>query len=383
MNVLTDCNIIWLDDKDIDEEDLSINIKHYVNHSLYTFTNLGECSSFILHCTSNTRVLLLVVRDRYVDRLIQKVLMLLPHQITVFIYILVDKCSFRWKTDTRIRDIFHVSEEQRIVDKLQNDLQKHLIERWSSGLCVFSHDAPQTVFDKLSDENAKFMWCQLLTQVLLRMPSTPKCKDDLLQQSFLFYNDNPTMQKNIHEFNGTYQTKDAIIWYTKTGFLYRLLNQACRTDDIDLLFSFRFFIHDLHQQLTKLYFEQQLQRNPNRTLIVYRGTTISKDELDMLRIPSTGKKLIWFNTFVSTSLDREVAKRYVGTSQTINQVGVLEEIHIDNNMDMSTMPFADIHEHSMIAGELEILMAIGTVCEVESINENVRLKFIIAKLFIS
>jgi hypothetical protein len=40
---------------------------------------------------------------------------------------------------------------------------------------------------------------------------------------------------------------------------------------------------------------------------------------------------------------------------------------------MSTAPFADIHEHSEVKDELEILMAIGSVFELESIRENVRL----------
>jgi hypothetical protein len=379
MNVLTDCNTIWLDGKNIDGEDLAINIQHYVVHSLHTFTDLATCSSFILHCTSEARLLLLVVRDRYVDRLLQKAVMFLPSQITVFIYVLGDKWLFRWKADTRIRDIFHLSEEQRIVDKLRNDLQTHLIQRWSSGFCVFNHAAPQIALDKLSNENAKFMWFHLLIQVLLRMPTTTRSKDDLLHQSFLVYSENPSMQKNIHDFNREYQAKDAINWYTKTGFLYRLLNQACRTDDIDLLFSCRFFIRDLHQQLTELYREQQSQRNPKKTLIVYRGTFISRDELDMLLVPSTEKKLIWFNTFVSTSLDREVAKKYVDAPEIAGQVRVLEEIHIDDNMDMSTMPFADIHKYSAIQDELEILMAIGTVFELESIKENVRSRLSINK----
>jgi hypothetical protein len=372
MDVITDCNIVWLDDRDIDGKDLAVNLQYYVIYSLYTFTNLAECSSFILHCTTDTRLLLLVVRDRYVDRLSQKVLMLLPSQITVFIYIIGNKWLFRWKADTRIRNVFHLDEEQRIIDNLRDDLEKNLVQRWSSGFCVFSDDTPQIALDKVADENAKFMWFQLLVQVLIQMPSSTKSKDDLLQQSFLVYSKDSLTQKEIYRFNRAYQAKDAINWYTKTGFLYRLFNQACRTDDIDLLFNFRFFIRDLHEQLTKLYHDQHSQRNPKQTLIVYRGTFISKNELDMLLAPSTEKKLIWFNTFVSTSLDKEVAKKYVDGSETVGLIGVLEEIHIDNNMDMSTVLFADIRKHAAIEDEREILMAIGSVFELESIKENVR-----------
>jgi hypothetical protein len=379
MNIITDCNVIWLDDRDIDDENLGLNIQYYVIYSLHTFTDFAVCSSFIRYCTSDTRLLLLVVRDRYIDRFVQKILQILPSHITAFIYVLYDKkFLFRWKTDTCIRGYFHITEEDRIVKNLQEDLQAHLTQRWSSGYCVFNDETRQITLDKLSTENAKFMWFQLLVQVLLRMQPTTKSKDDLMQQSFLAYSNNSAMHAKIHEFNRTYQAKDSIKWYTKTGFLYRLFNQACRTDDIDLLFNFRFFIRDLHEQLTKLYHKQQSKRNSQETLVVYRGALLSKEEIEMLLTPSTEKKVIWFNTFVSTSHDKEVAKKYLDTLPTTDQVAVLEEIHIDGNLDMSTTPFADIHGQSEVTDELEILMAIGSVFELESIKENVRLNSFIA-----
>ncbi|CAF0995423.1 unnamed protein product [Rotaria sordida] len=311
MNVLIDCNIIWLDDRDINDKDLALNIQYYVMFSLHTFTNLAACSSFILHYTSESRLLLIVIRDRYVDRLLKEALMFLSSQITVFIYVLGDKWLFRWKADTRIRDIFYIDEEQRVIEKLQDDLQKHLIQRWPSGYCVFSHDTQQIALDKLNNENAKFMWFQLLIQVLLRMPSTARSKNDLMQQSFLAYSKNKAVQKKILEFNRTYQANDAINWYIQNGFLFRLFNQAFCTDDIDLLFSFRFFIRDLHHQLKEMYCEQYSKRNSEQTIIVYRGTMISKDELQMLLASTIEKKIICFNTFESTNLGKEVAEKFI------------------------------------------------------------------------
>lgn len=374
MNVLTDCHLIWLDDRDIRGEDLAINLQFYVNHSLHTFTDSVLCSSFILHGISNSQLLLLLVRDRHVAQLLHKTLCYLPSQITWFMYLLYDdKYLFRWKTDSRIRGIFHLSEEEKMVKTLQEDLETYFIQHWSSGYCVFNDESLQTALDQISTENAKFMWFQLLIQVFLRMPPTAKSKDDLLQQSFLAYRNNFKVREEVHKLNRTYQAKDAINWYTKPGFLYRLFNQACRTDDIDLLFSFRFFIRDLYEQLTKLYFEQRTARDSKKTLVVHRGTIISKDELAILLNPSTEKKAIWFTSFVSASCDREIARKYVTTPSNGDQVSVLQEIHIDDNIDMSTSPFADIRQFSQIPDELEILMAIGSVFEIESVKENVRI----------
>ncbi|CAF4508777.1 unnamed protein product [Rotaria socialis] len=212
------------------------------------------------------------------------------------------------------------------------------------------------------------MWFQLLVQVLLRMPVTARSKDDLLHQSFLAYKKDVSAQDDIHLFNRTYWPTDAIDWYTKDKFLFRLFNQACRTDDIDLLFSFRFFIHDLHHKLKETYCEQQLKRNQQQTIMVYRGTIMSKDEIQMLLAPTSEKKLIWFTTFVSTSLKKVAAEKFVCKSLTNDQVSVLEEIHIDNKTDMSSVPFVILSE-SDEEGENEVLLSIGSVFELESINE--------------
>ncbi|CAF3362845.1 unnamed protein product [Rotaria socialis] len=370
MNILTDCNVIWLDDKNIDCEDLGINIQYYVNFSLYTFTELHVCSSFILHCTSEVRLLLIVIRDHYVDELLKRTIIRLSSQITAFIYILGDKWFFRWQADTRVRGIFHIDEKQRIIDTLRDDLERYFNQRWSFGVCVFSDDTPQSALDQLNNENAQFMWFQLLIQVLLRMPSTARSKDDMLQQSFLLYKNNSSIRNKIHEFNRTYQAKDAIDWYTKNTFLFRLLNQACRTDDIDLLFSFRFFIRDLHHQIKEVYYEQRSKRNPQQTIIVYRGTVISKEELQILQSPTIKKKIVWFKTFMSTSLDEKAAEIFVVKLRTDDQVSVLEEIHIDDKKDMSSVPFVFISKSMGPACENEVLLSIGSVFELESIKES-------------
>ena len=374
MNVLTDCHVLWVDDREILEksDDLAVNLQYYVSHSFHTFTNLADYSSFIEYCTTNSRLLLLVVRDRFLDRIQRGVLQLLPGEIVVLIYILGDKWLFRWKQDPRIREIFHSSEADRTWETLQKDVDRHLIQRWSTGVCVFKENADQSVVDQVSDANARFMWFQLLIKVLLRMPSTETSKNDLMHQSFLGDRDNLMLRKQVQEFHRTYQSKDAISWYTKDSFLFRRLNEACRTDDIDLLFTVRFFIRDLYHQLEELHRAQQQQRPVDQSFIVYRGATFAKGELEMLCRKADGRKLIWFNSFVSTSCDREVARAFTDGVSSDEHVAVLHEIHINCHALTSTAPFADISEFSRIPDEKEILMAIGTVCELISIEQNVR-----------
>jgi hypothetical protein len=78
----------------------------------------------------------------------------------------------------------------------------------------------------------------------------------------------------------------ALWWYLRESFLYRLLNKALRTQDIHLLFIFRFFIRDIQQQL------KQLQSADLK--FVYRVQLMTIEEFDNLQ-KSVG---------LSTSLNR-------------------------------------------------------------------------------
>ncbi|CAM4852394.1 unnamed protein product, partial [Rotaria magnacalcarata] len=86
-------------------------------------------------------------------------------------------------------------------------------------------------------------------------------------------------------------SNQAVWWYTRDSFVYRLLNKALRVQNIDLLFLFRFFIRDIEVQL-KQYQCSSLVR-------VYRGQLMSTDELDQLKM-SLGE-YISVNSFFSLS----------------------------------------------------------------------------------
>jgi hypothetical protein len=49
-------------------------------------------------------------------------------------------------------------------------------------------------------------------------------------------------EKDMLEFEKNYKSAEALKFYTNDSFLYRLFNQAFRTENIDLLFIFRFFL---------------------------------------------------------------------------------------------------------------------------------------------
>jgi hypothetical protein len=51
----------------------------------------------------------------------------------------------------------------------------------------------------------------------------------------------------IDEFEMDYSSENALWWYSRDSFLYGMLNKALRTQDIDTLFLFRFFIRDIYE----------------------------------------------------------------------------------------------------------------------------------------
>ncbi|UJR07333.1 hypothetical protein I4U23_011620 [Adineta vaga] len=148
--------------------------------------------------------------------------------------------------------------------------------------------------------------------------------------------------------------ENSLWWYTRDSFVYRMLNKALRVQHTDMLFLFRFFIRDLAQQLKE-----------NQWLLpgsVYRGQSLSKLELQKLQ-QSVGK-LISINSFLSTTLYREVASIYLGDIPDFEKV--LFKIDFNPFVD-GIKPFADITFYSEFPQEGEILFMLGSVFLIEDV----------------
>ena len=100
-----------------------------------------------------------------------------------------------------------------------------------------------------SGVDGRFVQYQLLISRLLKMKTTPEDKKELLCQCRKSYKDNPCQLKYVKELEGEYVGEHALWWYSRESFLYRMLNEALRIQNIDLLFLLRFFIRDIRKQL--------------------------------------------------------------------------------------------------------------------------------------
>jgi tetratricopeptide (TPR) repeat protein len=213
--------------------------------------------------------------------------------------------------------------------------------------------------DKSTNElNGEFLHSQLLIDCLLRMKSNQSDKNELIILCKKIYENNPNELNLIKEFEEKYLPNQAVWWYTRESFLYRLLNKALRVQNIDLLFLFRFFIRDIEDQLKTC--------QSSSSIRVYRGQLMSSDELNELTI-SLGE-YITINSFFSTSLNRNKAIQFLKDDSLSNGLEkVLFEIDANPQLD-HLKSFANISSLSSYAHEQEILFMLGSIFRLMNIK---------------
>ncbi|CAF2755560.1 unnamed protein product [Rotaria sp. Silwood2] len=137
-----------------------------------------------------------------------------------------------------------------------------------------------------------------------------------------------------------------------------MLNKALRMQDFDVLFSFRWFIADMHRQMSQYQCQCPLR--------VYRGQLMTNTEVERLK-RSIGK-LISFSSFLSASLLEQQAVFYQNNVMTSSGFQrVLFEIDADPQVVINK-PFADLSSHSDFAGECEVLFMLGCVFRINNVS---------------
>ncbi|CAF4056263.1 unnamed protein product [Rotaria sp. Silwood1] len=252
---------------------------------------------------------------------------------------------------SKVRGIF--TEYSHLFEGLQIELRS--LVRQMTTFHLF--DQKQVSLKDLTRESADFLWYQLLKDVLLAMPETVDSKIEMIDRFRIYYSSkNPTFLTKVDEFEQTYQSCDAICWYTKDSIVYRLVNQALRTEDIEALLAVRYYISDLCTCLKKEC--EKLKVQGLDVLTVYRGQFLPTEDIDKLQ-QSVGQ-LISANGFLSTTRSLIVAEIYAGPGN------VIFEYVIDTHLNQNII-FADISEHSEMPHEEEVLFDLGTIFRVEKV----------------
>ncbi|CAF3585713.1 unnamed protein product [Rotaria socialis] len=165
----------------------------------------------------------------------------------------------------------------------------------------------------LTKESASFLWHQMLLYVFKQMPHNDRMKNEMLDQCVDHYRNNQTELETIEQFRKSHTHDQAISWCTDECFLYKLLNQALRTENIQLLYSFRFLIIDLCGELER---DSNKIKSKGR-LTVYRGQLMQKEELQKLQHSMGG--LISTNGYFSTSRDINISLGFLSKFNSTNE----------------------------------------------------------------
>ncbi|CAF1403001.1 unnamed protein product [Rotaria magnacalcarata] len=212
--------------------------------------------------------------------------------------------------------------------------------------------------------NGNFLWLQLYLEVLLRMEPSASAKAELVQICRKYYQGNDRELIKVEKFDQTYVPSDAVTWYTRDCFIYRLINKALRVQDINLLFAFRFLILDIFNQLRVE--KSRLRRSSGNIIQCYRGQMITEEELNQMR--SNIGCFISVNSFLSTTQDRNLAVVFASSLDDIYEK-LLFEIEADMCL-LRAKPFADVTHLSIFDQEKEILFMCGAIFQIKNITKN-------------
>lgn len=263
--------------------------------------------------------------------------------------------------------IFHliaqvkIASRDQLLARIEAFKQRWLI-RQADSLSFEIFDTRATISGSTSTEiNGTFLFSQLLTDILVHLHPKVSDKDELIECCSRAYANNSAELNHILEFRNKYKAENALAYYTQPTFLYRRLNECLRTQDINLLFLFRFFIRDLQVQLAKNQCQHRIK--------VYRAQEMAPHERE--RLGNSVGQLISVNSFFSSSKSLAMTEFLYLNEEVFKHREydhVLFEIDADPVMVSSGQrPFADISGFSAIPEEEEVLFMLGSIFRITEV----------------
>lgn len=356
--IIQNFRLVWLDSeinaKDNNLGDSVVQLRHFVN-TINIFTGADQCIDFLS------------------DVLLEKVFMIVSGNLIQSLISLIHDIA-------QLSDIFVISDNQ--------DLDEQSAKNWSKVRGIFSNvnhihnlleqairscDLNNTPISFVSVDNAlntnidqldqSFMYTQILKEILFQIEYSEQSVHDFIVFCKHTFADNNSTLSEITKFENQYHLKSPVWWYTSKTFIYMMLNRVLRTQDVNTILKMGFFIYDLHQQIEKLHLTQFADKQG--LVIVYRGQSLFNDQFKKLMESKGG--LISFNSFLSTSEDRQVALAFAqSNSDNVGSVGILFQITVDTRI--STTPYARIDEFTQYKAERELLLSMHSVFRIGDIE---------------
>jgi tetratricopeptide (TPR) repeat protein len=281
---------------------------------------------------------------------------------SIFIFCASKTRHEQWiKTWSKIKGVF--TEITPICDAL-----KYTARQWEQNAISISFMSTSNNVSKknLDQLDCSFMYTRILMDTLLTIEFEQKhIKEftDYCQEQFA---DNNLKLDTIIKFERKYHDQTPIWWYSSDCFLYPMLNQALRLMDIHIILKMSFFIRDLIHHIVQLYLQQFVGYHSGNIFTLYRGQGLSTTDFNQMTNTKGG--LIAFNSFLSTSKNRDVSLMFAeSNSNNPDMVGILFVMSIDPTQ--ATTCFASITEVGYYGDEEdEVLFSMQSVFRIQNIT---------------
>lgn len=216
------------------------------------FSDPDECIEALIASRNCTYILILGPgRSNLVD-----IFSTFPYVICMYLGQIHD-----FKDATRVRYIY--SNLEQLLIKLKRDIK--IMANIDLNFTI-SRNAEEHICQKstkdVQDDIVEFKWTRKILNCILKAPRPNRdIYADMLKECREIYKNNPAICQEVDLFDKEYDRNTAIWWYTKNSFVYRQINAAFRSDDIVIVWKFRFVIQDIYQQLARLHAEQNTSSN--------------------------------------------------------------------------------------------------------------------------
>ena len=217
----------------------------------------------------------------------------------------------------------------------------------------------------LTEEPIGFLSFLTMVKILLDIPHNTDEIKDMWGICRSFCKDDDAHSNKIQNLSEEYTSDDAINYYTKSTSLFVIVNQACRTENMQHIYKFRVYISDLHQHLHKLFIQQEEEYSIKSAIKkVFRGKVLSASVLQQLIDNEQG--LISMNGFLSTTTSSQIADIYSAVGGNIDDGDARVKFVL--TIDTIKEPYAWVSGCSAIPDEEEILFSLGTIWRIGSIE---------------
>ena len=213
-----------------------------------------------------------------------------------------------------------------------------------------------------------FISYQRTIDTFLGLPQNEESRAEMLDALRRIHADNDSTLDDIELFEQNYNSNNALHWYTRNSFVFRTINQTLRSNDVNVMFTWRHFLIDLYTQLDSIYRENRNCRQYSKDDKFYRGHFISRKSFDLFR--QLIGRIISINTFFSTTTSYQIALAFVDSfANNDDCLSVIFYIENNDSIAKHQRPFANISQFSDYPDEEEILFAMGSIFRIQSIQD--------------